>query len=155
MIIFEISQSRRCDFFNNWIAQFLTVYVNFSEINITRFVNLSMIDKTQFISSFVFDSSNTKFIIIVWNEIEEECMNWRFFNDLWRLIWICKHCELFLIYALNALIKSRIYHDREIISNVISKSECFCSCSWATTNMFATQSDEIHKRFSFVDLLTW
>ncbi len=86
MIIFEISQFCRCDFFNKWIVEFFVIYVNFSEYNIIRFVNLSVIDKTQSISFFVFDSSSTKFIVIIWKRIEEKCMSWKFSHNLWRLI---------------------------------------------------------------------
>ncbi len=147
MITFEIFQSRRCDSFNKWIAQFLTVYVNFSEINMTRFVNLSIIDKTQSISSLIFDKLRTKFMMRMWKDIDEECMSWRFLHDLWRLIWICKHWEQCLIYALNAFVNSRIYHERDIISKHASNSECSWSWSCAMTSMFWTQSDEMQSRF--------
>jgi hypothetical protein len=153
IIILRISQSRRCVFFSSCIAQFSVVYVDFSEINMIRFVNLSVTNRMQFNSFFVFDRLRTKFMTIVWNDIDEEWIDCRFSHDLWRLIYIWRHCEQCRMYWRSVLISSFIYHDRDIISKQASKFECFWS--WVIVKMFDTQFDEMHKRFSFVNLLTW
>ncbi len=53
----------------------------------------------------------------------------------------------------NVLISFLIYYDLKMISKQVSKSKYSYSC--VIVNMFETQLNEMHKRFFFVNLLTW
>jgi hypothetical protein len=122
--------------------------MNFSDINIICFVNLSIIDSTQFVFFLILDNSSTKFIVIVWNKTKNECIDCKFSYDLWRRVWIAKHCEQCLMYWQSALINSLIYQKRMIISKQTSNLEW--SCSWAVVNMFNTQIDKMHIRCEMI-----